>query len=136
MSDAIRKVQYYYATIPHRPGTGARLLGAFRDAGVDFLAVHAFPEGGEAQIDFFPRDPGAFERAAEAVGVELSPPKAAFVVQGADRPGAVAALLARLAEAGVNVTAMDAVSSGEQFGALLWVGPDDVDRAARALDAA
>lgn len=135
MADTVRRADYYYVTVPHRAGEGARVLDAFRDAGVDFIAVHAFPEGGEAQIDLFPADREAFLSAAEAAGIELSPRKTAFLIRGADRAGAVAGTLAKLAGAGVNVTAMDAVSSGERFGALLWVDAAQIDRAAEALGA-
>ncbi len=41
--DTIRKAEYYYVTIPDKPGEGERLFGALRDAGVNLLAVHAFP---------------------------------------------------------------------------------------------
>lgn len=135
MPDTVRRVDYYYATVPHRAGEGARILDAFRDAGVNFLAVHAFPEGGEAQIDLFPEDPAAFERAAEQAGIEVSPRKTGFLVRGRDRVGAVAEILGKLGEAGVNVTALDAVTADGGFGALLWVEPDRVEEAARALGA-
>lgn len=63
-------------------------------------------------------------------------PKTGFLIQGEDRPGAVAELIAKLAEAKINVTAYDAVAAGEgRYGALLWVKPQDVQKAARVLGA-
>jgi hypothetical protein len=47
----------------------------------------------------------------------------------------VAELLQKLATAGTNITALDAVKAGQRFGALLWVAPADVDKAAKALGA-
>lgn len=135
MADEVRRADYYVATIPHRAGQGAKILKAFQDAKVNFRALHAFPEGGKAQIDFFPEDSKAFERAAKEAGIEVSRKKTAFLVQGRDRVGAVAELLGKLGDARVNVTALDAVSTGGKFGALLWVKPDKVDAAAKALGA-
>lgn len=45
-------------------------------------------------------------------------PKVAFLLQGDDRVGAVADVLAKLADARINVVAMNAVAAGEgRFGA-------------------
>lgn len=134
MPDNVKKVSYYYVTVPDRPGEGVRVLGALRDAGVNLLAFHAFPEGGEAQLDFIPDDEGAFRDAAGQAGLQLSDRKTAFLVDGEDRPGAAAALLEKLAAAEVNVVAMDAVCTGDgRWGSLFWVDPGDVGKAAGAL---
>ena len=62
MADEIRRVDYFYITVPHRPGEGARALGALRDAGVNLLAFSGFPERREPQMDFVPEDAAAFRR--------------------------------------------------------------------------
>ncbi|MBI4715135.1 MAG: ACT domain-containing protein [Nitrospirae bacterium] len=62
--------------------------------------------------------------------------KTGFHVQGDDRVGAVADVLTRLADAKINVTAIDALSAGEgRWGAILWVKAADVSKAAKALKA-
>ena len=46
--------------------------------------------------------------------------------------GAVAAIARKLAEAGINITSMQAICAGEnRYGGLLWVKPEDVRKAAR-----
>ncbi len=136
MATTIRKTEYYYTTVPHRPGEGARAMEALAEAGVNLLAFHGFPTSEGAQLDFVPEDPGALRSAADAAGIELTGPKTAFVVEGEDRIGAVAEIVRTLADAGINLTAMDAVCGGDnRFGALFWVAPDDVGRAAEALGA-
>jgi hypothetical protein len=130
-----RRVDYYYVTVPNRAGQGARLLEAFRDADVDFRAVHAFPNGASAQINLFPKDSRAFLRAAKKAGIKASSRRTAFIIEGRDRVGAVARILGKLGEAKVNVTAMDAIAAGGRFGAIIWVRQDNVNRAARALGA-
>lgn len=135
MADRVRRVDYYYATVPHRAGQGGRLLGTFKDAGVNFLAIHAFPQGAKAQLDFFPEDSRAFLRAARKAGVKVSPRRAAFLIEGPDRVGALARVLDKLGDAGINVTALDAIASRGRFGALVWVRRDNVSRATRVLGA-
>ncbi len=135
MSDTVRRVDYYHTSVTNRAGQGVRVLRAFQDARVDFLAIHAFPEGRTSQIDFFPRDSRAFLRAAKAAGIKLSPRRTAFLIQGRDRLGAIAEVLQKLGDAKVNVTALDAVSTGGKYGALVWVRHPNVNKAARALGA-
>ena len=62
--------------------------------------------------------------------------KTAFLLQGQDRPGVVAGIVSKLADAGVNITALDAVAAGGgRCGAILWVKPAQVRKAAKALGA-
>jgi len=37
--DAIRRIDYYYVTVPDKPGEVARVLAAVRGAGVNLLGV-------------------------------------------------------------------------------------------------
>ncbi len=137
MADLVRRVEYQYVVIPDRPGEGVRVLGALKQAGVNLLACLGFPLGnGNSQLDLVAEDPDALRRAATASGLQLSAVKYAFLVQGDDRVGAAAEYMGKLAEAGVNVTAMAAVSGGGgRYGLILWVKPEDYERAARALGA-
>ncbi len=135
MADVIRKIDYFKAAVSDRPGEGARILGILRDEGVDLYAFTGFPRGRKAQVDFVPADAAGFRRAAKKAGIAVEK-KSAFLVQGTDRPGAVAGIAAKLAAAGVNITAVDAVAAGGgRYGAILWVKPGDVRKAARALGA-
>ncbi len=131
----IQLVDYFYIQSPDRPGEGARVLGALRERGVNLLAFSGFPAGrARAQLDFVPSDAAAFRGVARANQWKLTGPKKAFLVQGEDRPGAVAEVMQRLAAARINVTAIDAVCAGAgRFGAILWVKPRDVKKAAQAL---
>lgn len=137
MADTVRKVAYFKVLVPDRPGEGARILGALRDAGVNLLAFTGFPRGRRAQLDFFPEDAAAFRKAARKAGIEPEAKKTGFLVQGDDRVGAIAGYLEKLAGAGINVTAVDGMSAGNgRFGAIIWVKPADVAKAARAIGAA
>ncbi|HZE94114.1 MAG TPA: hypothetical protein VEZ49_05355 [Gemmatimonadales bacterium] len=136
MPDTIRKAEYYYVTIPDKPGEGERLFGALRDAGVNLLAVHAFPSARRSQIDLVPSDAATFLAAAKGAKLKVSKPKTVFLIEGDDRVGAMAQILARLGARGINVTATSATRTGMgRYGALLWVKPRDVKKAAEILGA-
>ena len=135
MPDSVRKVPYCYVEIPDKPGEGARILSAFKEAGVNFLAFNGFPiADGEAQIDFVPEDLGAFGRVAKDLGVKFSEEKGAFLIQGKDRVGAGYDVLGKLSSKGINVIASQAVTSpSKEWGMILWVAPSEHAKAAQAL---
>jgi len=93
--DTVRRVDYYYVTAPDKPGEGARIFSALRDAGVNLLAAHAFPTARKSQIDVVPADTVAFLSAAKNAGLKLSKPKAMFLIEGDDRVGALTSTLCR-----------------------------------------
>ena len=136
MADLIRKVAYFKTETPNRAGEGARVLGALKQAGVNLLAFTGFPAGRKAQMDFIPENSAAFKKAAKKVGIKVGAQKTGFLVQGEDKRGAVAGVMEKLARAKINVTAMDAVSAGKgRYGAIFWVKPGDVKKAAKTLGA-
>jgi hypothetical protein len=137
MADRIRKINYTYVMVPHRPGKGIEVLGALREAGINLLAFSAFPaRSGKAQVDLVTDDLPGLRRVARRNGWRLKAVKRGFLIQGEDRVGAVHRLLARLAAAKINATAADAVTAGQgRYGMILWVKQKDFARAARALGA-
>ena len=137
MADTVQRVEYFYVTVPNKPGEGARHLVALKDAGINLLAFSGFPEGRGSQLDFVPADSAAFRRFARAAKWKLTGPKRAFLIAGDDRVGAVADVHSKLAGANINVTAIDAVcGGGGRYGAILWVAPRDISKAAKLLGAA
>ena len=136
MAETIRIVDYFYVTVPNKPGESARALGMLRDAGVNLLAFSGFPEGRGAQLDFVPENPAAFREAARRAKWKVTGPKRAFLIDGDDQVGAGAALMGKQAAAKINVTAIDAVcAGGGRYGVILWVASRDVNRAAKVLGA-
>lgn len=134
MSDTVRKVDYFYVVLPDKPGEGAKVLSALAAEGINLLAFSAFPSARKSQLDLVPEDSAAFKVAAKKLKLKLSPRKAGFLLQGDDRVGAMNETLDKLASAKINVTAMDAIASGSgRYGAIFWVKPEAVARAAKAL---
>jgi hypothetical protein len=135
MADLIRTAQYFKVQIADTPGTLADALAPLRDAGVNLLAVHAFPRSRCTQVDVVPEDPTAFKNIARMHDLKAQGPKMCLLVDGDDRPGALADLTDRLGSAKINMTAVTGLCAGQgRFGAILWVKPGDVKKSAKVFD--
>jgi len=136
MADTVRKVDYFYTIVPNTAGQGSRILSELAAEGVNLLAFSGFPSGRRAQLDLVPEDSAALKRAAKKMKLELSVRKSGFLIQGDDRVGAMTRILDALAKANISVTACDAVSAGDgRYGAILWVKPEAVTKAGKAIGA-
>ena len=136
MASRIRKADYFSMQVSNRAGEGMRLLKGLRDHGVNLLAFTGFPNGRKAQVDLIPENTAALRRAAKKLKINLGKNKKVFLLQGDDRVGALVAVLEKLAAARISVTAMDAACAGKgRYGAIFWVKPKYVTRAARVIGA-
>lgn len=134
MADLIRTAQYFKVQIADKPGTLAGALVPLREAGVNLLAVHAFPRSRRTQVDVVPEDPIVFKNVAKAHKLKIQGPKMCLLVDGDDRPGALADLTDRLGSARINMTAVTGLGAGQgRFGAILWVKPGDVKKTAKVF---
>jgi hypothetical protein len=134
MPDTVRRIAHYTVTVPNRPGAAFSVLAALVSAGINLLACSGTPQGRRARIDVVPDDPRKFGRVAKKAGFAFDAKRAGFLIQGDDRPGALAEYLKRLAGADINVAGIDGVTAGAgRWGAILWVESADLARAARTL---
>jgi hypothetical protein len=134
MADLIRIVPYFKVQIADKPGTLAGALAPLGEAGVNLLAVHAFPRNRRTQVDVVPEDPTAFKNVAKAHKLKMQGPKMCLLVVGDDRAGALADLTDRLGSAKINMIAVTGLAAGQgRFGIILWVKPRDVKKAAKVL---
>jgi len=133
----VQRIKYYYTVVSDRPGAGTKVLNALKAARVNLVAYNGFPTTrGRAQLVFVPSNERAFLAAARKAEIKLIGPKAAFLIQGDDRVGAVADIVSKLGRARLNVVAMNAIAAGKRrYGAILWVKPPNVAKAAKILGA-
>jgi len=135
MVSIVKEVEYYYALVADIPGEGRKLLEFLSEKQVDLMAFTAFPVGeGQSQLDFFPVDPERLQKAAEDANISLVGPKKAFLIQGADRIGALYDFHLKLSNASINIYASNGVVDGTgRFGFVIWVNPGDYENASKAL---
>lgn len=92
MIATVQAVSYFYATVPDRPDDACRLLSQLAGAGVNLLAFAAIPLGPEhTQLVLFPDNPQRLTQIADSIGFVVTGPQRAFLAQGDDRLGAIAA---------------------------------------------
>jgi len=129
------KLEFFSVVVRNKPGKGAQLLSAFKEAGVNFTAIWGYPVGkSKSRIDLVAEDPALFKKVAKQLDVEVGKKQTAFHFTGEDHPGAVAEVLAKLAAKEINVHAVQALCAGSgRFGALIQVDEDDVKKADKAL---
>ncbi len=135
MDVEVKRAEYFYATVDDKSGVAYGLLEVFKKNGVNLLAFTAFPSGaGQSQIDFFPESAKKLKAVLADVGISIVGPRNAFMVQGANDMGALVEQHRKLSEAGVNVHAANGVTDGTgRFGYVLWVAPDEYEKAAKVL---
>lgn len=137
MAYTARKAEYFYTTINAPPDQAYEMLGHLAGLGINFLALTSVPIGpASTQLTVFPEDAARLQAVAKQVGLVLSGPNAAILVQGDDEIGALARIHERVRGAHVDVYATTCVTDGRGgYGYVLYVRPGDSERAVRALGA-
>jgi len=135
VADTVTIVPFFSITVPNKPGEGAKVLVALKEAGISLIGAWGYPvKGKKSQLDVVPVDPKAFSKAAKKLKLEVGPKLNAICWAGEDRHGAIADAAAKLAAIGVNVHAAQVICSGEgRFGGLIEVAQEDIKKAAKAL---
>jgi hypothetical protein len=131
----IERIDYYYTVVPNKVGAGTKVFNVLKAKGVNLLAFNGFPlSAHRSQLDLVPSSGDALVAAAQKAGIKLVGPKVAFLMTEWEHLGAVADILGKLEKAGVNVTAMQAIDTGDwHYGAILWVKQHNIGKAAQAL---
>ena len=131
----IERIEYYYTVVPNKVGAAAKVFNKLKAKGVNLLAFNGFPLSEKlSQLDLVPSSGDALVAAAQKAGVKLVGPKVAFLISEWEHLGAVADILGKLEQAGVNVTAMQAIDTGDwRYGAIFWVKQRNIGKAAKAL---
>lgn len=136
MAYKIRKIEYFYCSVVDQPGEAYKLLSELEKSGINQLAFTAIPIGpNRTQLTLFPENASKLIMEANRTNFALDGPHSAILVQGDDELGALAQIHQILYEANVNVYASNGVTDSKgSFGYLLFVRPEEYERAASALN--
>lgn len=135
MGSTIRRVDYFHCTVKDRPGEAYQLLSVLAGRGVELLAFNAIPGGiDHTQLVLFPAEVEGLLRAAGELGLVLSGPQHALLIQGDDELGALVEIHRQLYDAQINVFASSGVADGRGgYGYVIYVRDDQFDQASAAL---
>ena len=106
--------------MPDRTGELARVINTLREAKVELCGTWAWGEGnGKAKAILIGKDHKQTEEHLKKVGVKYTV-KEACLCEGNDQLGVFQEILQKVAKAGVNLHAANAVGTGGRFCTALW----------------
>jgi hypothetical protein len=114
--------------LPYQAGTLAQLTGALSEAGINLHGASGQQFGPEGIIHLLVEDAASAREAAARAGFVVRGEHEVIVADIEDRPGALAELLAPLAEAGIDVNLTYLATRSR-----LVIGVDDVEQARAAM---
>jgi hypothetical protein len=134
MAKAVR-VTYLKAPLEDRPGALLAVAKDLKARNLGLMGIWGFStREGKAELYVVPKNPDKIRKVWQDA-MMLSEEGTGFLVKGADKTGALVKTLELLASAGINVTALQGIAAGGNYGSLIWVKPEDVERTAKALGA-
>lgn len=132
----VKKEDVWAGEIDDRPGALSSVLQALASAGADLHAVIARrqPDKPGAGVVFLTPVKGKkVQDAAKSVGLAPAANIANLRVEGPDRPGIGSRIMRAIADAGVNVRGVSAMTLGNKF--IAYIGMDSAEDAAKAAKA-
>ncbi len=89
--------------VENEPGALAKVAAAVSDAGVNLAAATCTRPGETADLHILVKHPDAAKHALSISGLVVTGEREVVVVEAHDRPGELADLARRIAEAGINL---------------------------------
>ena len=114
--------------VPNEPGALARVAAAVSDAGVNLAAATFTGSGHTADLHILVKHAEATRRVLEPAGLNVTDEQEVVVIEAEDRPGVLADLARKVADAGVNLNLVYVAT-----GTRVVFGADDIDGLRRAL---
>ena len=133
MTTKCKKVEVLTTAIDAELGSLARIYSAFNEAGVNVTASWAYEMGpGQANFHCYTTDNTKAKDVLTKMGKS---PKAEFAcwAEGDDKVGTYAELLQKIAKAGINLHATDALSTNGCFATVFFADQKDIPNLCTAL---
>jgi len=129
------RIDYFSTRVGGEAGSACQLLARLAAQRVDLIAAVSAPDGPRGvALHLFPADPVDLAKAARAERIALEGPRGAVLVQGSDHSGALAAVLSKLAAAGIEPSSAFSMRDGRgRFGCVIPLDPRSLEPALKAL---
>lgn len=128
-----QRTTYFKANLEDKPGALLGILKDLKSRNLGLTGMWGFASSpGKGELYVVPKNPDKVRAAWKASGM-LAEEGTGFWFKGVDKTGVLVKTLEALAEAGVNIVAIDAIAVGGRYGSFIWVNPADVEKAAKAL---
>ncbi len=129
-----QKHTYFKALVEDKPGALLAIVKELKGLNIDLIGLKGVSHARQGDILLIPKNPDKL-RAAWADSGKIVEEGTLFYLSGVNTVGALERSLDALARANVNLAAIEAESVGTRFGAFVWISPQDIDRASKALKA-
>jgi len=106
----------------------SRFADELDEAGIDLLGLWGYTEGNQnPRLSCVPADADAFRAFASEAGIKCEEGRTLYLV-GHDERGALKETFTQVADAGINLDAIECVSGGSHFGCFLWADDQAFER--------
>ena len=131
----VQKATYFMAHLKDTPGALLKVMQKLRAKDIGLSGLWGFATAhGKAQLFVVAKNPAKLRKFWKASRM-LAEEGTGFFIKGADRTGALLKGLEALANARINIHAIDAIAVGGSFGSFVWVEASKVKKAAKVLGA-
>lgn len=122
----------FKVTMEDKPGSLAKLTEALGKGGVNIEGIAAIPSGGKGDIRVVMGNAAGARQALQGAGITVEGEREVLVVDLPHRPGELAKVARKLADAGVNIDAV--YSMGDRGGnRQVVLGVNDLEKARSAV---
>lgn len=129
----ITRETYFQVQVYDHPGVITKLVEKLKEHNIDLTGLWGFATGhGNAEVILVPKSPHLFLEVLKPLGMH---PKEGmcFRLSGADEVGFLVDTLTKIAAAGINVRAVDAIALSGQVCSFLWCASEDEARLSDVL---
>lgn len=130
---AVKLVECFDWEAENRPGKLLEINEQLAKHGVNLDALWAYTDQEKKnKIAVIGKKTAKLSAALGKLGVNAKRSQC-FYVTGADKAGALLKTFQTLADAGINITCLDALATGGRFAATFWVSDADLEKAKKLL---
>jgi hypothetical protein len=131
----VQRVKFLKTNLKDQPGMLLGIMQDLKSKKITLKSLWGFSkQGGDAELVVIAKDIDKIKGTWTSSGMAIEE-GTAFFFKGSDKAGALINQLQVLADAQVNIKAINAIAVSGKFGSLVWVDSADVDKVSQALGA-